>query len=184
MNNTIAIIAAVFVSFGLGTAIWLYILRGFIGKYWKAKATGGVLMLNFSKGGDMAHFFVARPNKKFAGAYTFKGEDGRDKIIVPRGIIRLLRVRFAMVLENDTSPLLPAKVHRVNIEYDKPTKKNLDIMAFTHEDDSVTIGNLLMRALTRPKKRMAEFSMKVLLPILIAVGAVIFLIMQMGGGGI
>lgn len=199
MNDFVAIVMGMLVSFALGAGLWLYLLRGFIGPWVSAKRGGGLLVEVISKAGDRSKFVCAKPAQDRQGAYIYTGIDGQQHVLTPHGVRRAVRTSFIQVLDGDTSPLIPQKTvvdtttRRVLDDQGTPkTNQNGEFLVeevpyrrvFEHWDDSQTLDNLIMRAALKPKVPLgARLNKKTIIFILIGLGVVVYLVMSMGGGG-
>lgn len=190
MDDMWSVLISILVAFGLGAGVWFWMLRGFLPQWLKAKRTGGILVELVRKDGLNSKFVVAVPDAKNVGEYTYE-LDGVSHVMSPINVRRVLRVRYAQLLEGDTSPLTP---HKVFYDYKRDSKgaalldengePTMVARAFEHHDDSSTLKTYLLRAATKPKIPMGmKLNLKVLLPVLIGLGILVFMLMSAGGGG-
>lgn len=183
MNDFLGVTLSILLSFGLGAGVWFWVLRGFLPAWMQAKRGKGFLLEVLRRSGGQSSFVVAKPRKDNVGEYVYK-LDGVEHYVSPVGVRRLLRVPFAQVLEGDTAPL-PVAPEKVVLKesVDSDGNKVLLAQGWLHEDDSSIIANYIHRAGTKPKiPGLAGFNLKVLLPILIGLGILVFMLMQAGGG--
>lgn len=174
MSETLIILGSIVLACAMGAAIMGWLARGYIGPWMKAKRTGGILLKEISESGDRAKLTVATPDAK-KEAFTYKGMDGQKHVFTPRGVMRLNRVRHAMVTERDTSPLMPTKISDQKDD-------DGEYKVFQHWDDTREMENLLIRALTKPKVPSKAQAMNLMLYAVAAgVGAlVMYFVMSQG----
>jgi len=174
MNETVIILLSMVVACGLGAFVIIIFARGYIGQWMKAKRSGGILVEEISESGDRAKLTVATPDAK-KEAYTYKGMDGQQHILTPRGVLRLNRVRHALVLERDSSPLIPKKVVESEDEKGK-------FSVFEHWDDTREINNIIIRALTKPKIKSGPEALNIMMFVVSAAlgAAVMYFVMSQG----
>jgi len=181
MNDFWSVLISILVAFGLGAGVWFWVLRGFLPAWMKAKRGGGVLLEVIRRGGRQSVFKVASPRENNVGEYVYN-LDGVEHYVSLVGVRRLLRVRFAQVLEGDTSPL-PVGFEKVVLNQEgEGDSSKVSFAGWLHHDDSPIIANFLLRAGTKPKLGgLAGLNLKVLLPVLIGLGILVFMLMQAGG---
>lgn len=145
MNETVMIMVSILLAFVGGLIVSMFSMKGIFFPWMKTKMSKGILLMEISESGDIARFTCLKPSKAKEGAYIYKGMDGMKHTVTPVGVMRLLKVRFLMVKQKDTSPLIPEKVTEEISEDGVKYKK------FTPYDDTREVTNMLIRALVRPK---------------------------------
>lgn len=178
MDEAIMIMIAIFASFIGGLIISMMSMKGIFFPWMRAKMSNGILLMEISESGDVGRFTCLKPSKAKEGVYLYKGMDGKDHPVTPIGVIRLLKVRFLMVKQKDTSPLIPTKVKKYVNDDGEEYKQ------FVHYDDTREMTNMLIRALTRPKfKEDAATMIKTMFLPLMAGAAIGFIIATQFVGG-
>jgi len=187
MSDFIWTLIGIVVSFLLGNVVLLFMLRGFVLPYLKAKSKGGVLLRIHRSGENNAIWRVA--TKDPSGVYKYKiGKQEHVFTPVNDSILRSVRVSMADVREEDTAPFVFKKVVAINKEVEN-VKGEKEVVTqyrlFEGYDDSPQIINMFNWALLRPKKGGSAFGMdtKTLLILLGAIGLIIYVVMSMSSGG-
>jgi len=171
MSESIMIMLGVLIAFIGGLGVSMISMKGIFFPWMKAKTSGGILLMEISESGDSARFSCLKPKKGREGVYFYKGMDGKEHVVTPVGVIRLLKVRFLMVNQRDSSPLIPKKVT------ERISKDGVEYRKFLPYNDTREMTNMLIRALVRPKSKedMGTMMKTMLLPLLAgaAVGFII-----------
>jgi hypothetical protein len=198
---------SIIVSFGLGSVVWMFLLRGFIGPWIKSRKKGYLLRVHCRDGRTVFCHGKPRPDG-FCEYFINSKDDKRVFIPVEGCVVRCLRVPMIDVSDNETAPFSFVKVQPVVINgvasVDPVTgevplgsdgqplvvqRKVLQL--FEGLDDSNLIENLMVRAIQKPK---ISFGNKMGFPglgiILVVVGIIVvgFIAVNMGlipgiGGG-
>ncbi len=201
MNDFVIVFGSIMLAFLLGSVVWLWLLRGFIIPWLRAKRGGTLIHIN-TKGSPIGKFKVGKRTAPGIYEYTDgKDEEGKpQKFIVTtqEGCVRRnIRVNWITVNEGDTAALNPSKVYieKVPVKYKEKDAdgKEIEKEGFVQKtanylswDDAHLIDNLLLRAAQKPKLPLGgvfgAFDIKKVLIGAAIVGAGIFLIIYMNGG--
>lgn len=208
MSDFLITILAIIISFALGSVVWLFLLRGFIIPWLKARG-GGYLVRIVRRDGSVSY----RAAKLVPGGalkYVYENKEKHIKTLVEGSILRDTRVRTVTVDERDTAPFSFTKVEEVETEQEelinkplldkndepiitngvqqykqvKEMVKRVGYRLFTGYDDSHIISNVIDWALMRPSKKLPGIGLDaktVLIGLLVIAGGV-YLIMTMSGG--
>lgn len=205
MNEIIAMVLSIWVSFLLGVFVVFWLGRGFLGKYLKCFISGSPLLrVHLKRGG-----FVFRVGSNVPGAnivkYTLWGKkDVRYVTIVPEAVLKAVRASWVDVPELETAPFVYDKVqpfykeievrvkdekglHVITDDGEYKTEKK-EVLAFTKFlgwDDSPVIRTMVQWALMRPRRKIAGLGIdpKAILAILVVIIIIVVVASQLSGGG-
>lgn len=160
MDVLVATLLSIWISFGMGVFIMLWLGRGFFGKYLKAFISGNALIrVHLNRGG-----FVFRVGKNVPSASIVKfnlwsKDDIRYITLVPEACLRSVRALWVDCSESDTAPFIFDRVapYYKEVVDDKGVKSTvIAFKKFIGWDDSAVIRNIIKWALIRPRRKIAN----------------------------
>lgn len=196
MDEMIAIIITIWISFGLGAFIVFWLGRGFIGKYLKAFFTGRPLLrVHLDRGGFLFRVGENVPGGSVTKYSLWSKGDVRYVSLVPGAVLNAVRCKWVDVTEKDSAPFRWDLVQPVVKERDVKVKDEngkervereeyVDFVRFVGWNDSSIIRNMLRWALMRPKRKIAGgIDIRMILVGLVIVVIAVVVISQLSGGG-
>jgi hypothetical protein len=177
MNDFVATIIGIVISFLVGVFVMAWFSRGFLMPYLKAKK-GGVLLRVHSNDGISARFFAAKQEP--GGMLSYK--DGKERRVispVEGSVVRCARVYMMDAPLGDTAPFVWKKV--VPIEEEGVRKMTL----FEGYRDNAVVAQALEWALMKPKRKIPGLGLDLttVLIILGGLAVVVYFLMNSAGAG-